>query len=309
MLFASVVRSLVARAVPACRVPPRRARRPLLALGIFGLTSSASAQQAEPVEPTIHWAYASFFGTGWYKINDQRSGFIMRAPFRWTFGESGFDEFNNREIAYSVRLPFTLGIARLDFDDIPSIIDPDNLATASANISVDADIPITQRFHIRPVAEVGYGTVIAESDWAWIYRAEIKTRTTFEAGRLGWALLFDVGLVGYEPNNGVSDDFKFAAAGLEFGYPVSWFSSSDGQTMLYWNVSYTSFLDEIEVRSALEDFDTVASVWQTGMAIGKRDRPVKIWRLGFDRLGLAFNYSSTSELRGIKFVFRSLYDL
>ena len=205
----------------------------LLVLTSGGLSQAVMAQDAEPFEPTIHWAYASFFGTGWYKINDQRSGFIVRAPFRWTVGEAQIDKDGERQIAYTIRLPFTLGLARLDFEDIPSILDSDNLATASANISVDADIPVTQRFHVRPVAEVGYSTILDESDWAWTYRAEIKTRTTFEAGKLDWAILFDYGIVGYEPNRGESDDFEFAAAGVEFGYPVKWFGSGDGQTMLY----------------------------------------------------------------------------
>lgn len=281
----------------------------LLVLTSGGLSQAVMAQDAEPFEPTIHWAYASFFGTGWYKINDQRSGFIVRAPFRWTVGEAQIDKDGERQIAYTIRLPFTLGLARLDFEDIPSILDSDNLATASANISVDADIPITQRFHIRPVAEVGYSTILDESDWAWTYRAEIKTRTTFEAGKLDWAILFDYGIVGYEPNRGESDDFEFAAAGVEFGYPVKWFGSGDGQTMLYWHLTYTDFLDEIEVRTGIEEFDSVANYWQAGIAMGKRDKPVRMWRLSFDRLGLAYNFSTTGELRGIKFVFRSLYDL
>lgn len=281
----------------------------LTVLVFGGLTQSTIAQEPESFEPTIHWAYASFFGTGWYKINNQRSGFIMRAPFRWTVGEAQIDDQGTRQIAYSVRLPFTLGVAQLDFDDIPGIVDPDNLATASANISLDADIPITRRFHVRPVAEVGYSMILDDSNWAWTYRAEVKTRTAFEAGKLDWAVLLDFGIVGYEPNEGVSDDFEFVAAGLEFGYPVDWFGSGDAQTVLYWHLSYTGFLDEIEVQTALDEFDVVASSWQAGFALGKSDEPVRIWRLSFDRLGLAYNYSDTGDLRGIKFVFRSLYDL
>ena len=79
--------------------------------------------------------------------------------------------------------------------------------------------------------------------------------------------------------------------------------------MLYWHLTYTDFLDEIEVRTGVEEFDSVANYWQAGIAMGKRDEPVRIWRLSFDRLGLAYNFSTTGELRGIKFVFRSLYDL
>jgi hypothetical protein len=33
-----------------------------------------------------------------------------------------------------------------------------------------------------------------------------------------------------------------------------------------------------------------------------------LWFLSFDRLGLAYDLSPSGELRGIKFVFRSLYE-
>ena len=79
--------------------------------------------------------------------------------------------------------------------------------------------------------------------------------------------------------------------------------------MLYWNLSYTDFLDEIEVQNTIDDFDSIANVWQVGVALGKRDERVKIWLLSFDRLGLAYNFGTTNSLRGVKFIFRSFYDL
>ena len=61
----------------------------VIALAPPALPLQGFAQEAEPFEPAIHWAYASFFGTGWYKINDQRSSFIMRAPLRCTSAPRG----------------------------------------------------------------------------------------------------------------------------------------------------------------------------------------------------------------------------
>ena len=278
-----------------------------IAAALF-LTSGESWSQA-PIEPTVHWAYASFFGTGWYKINDERSAYILRVSPRWTVGEAGIDNDGNREIAYTFRVPMTLGVAKLDFEDIPGIIDPDNLTTASLNFSVDADVPITARFSLRPSAEVGYGQVLGESDSAWTYKVETRSRYSFQSGKLDWALLAGLGLVGYEPNEGPSDDFVYLAAGAEFGYPVNWPRSKNGQTMLYWHVSYTDFLDEIEFETGVEELDSVANFWQVGIALGRKNEPVRIWFLKFDRLGLAYNFSTSGELRGIKFLFRSLYDL
>jgi len=273
------------------------------------LVSPAQSLAQEPIEPTLHWAYASFFGTGWYKINDERSAYILRMSPRWTSGKAQLHEDGRRDIAYTFRVPVTVGVNQLDFEDIPGILDPNNFTTASLNFSLDADIPVTSTFSIRPSAEVGYGTVLDESAWAWTYRTDIRTRNHFQSGKLDWAILFNLGLMGYEPNTGDSDYFVYAAAGLEFGYPVSWFTSANSQTMFYWHLSYVDFLDEIEVQSSIDEFDSVANFWQGGFALGKKDKPINIWFLKFDRLGLAYNYSTTGELRGIKFVFRSLYEL
>jgi hypothetical protein len=280
----------------------------LIALSLL-LMPTGDAFSQEPIEPTIHWAYASFFGTGWHKINDQRSSFILRVSPRHTFGETGFDENGNREIAYTIQVPFTIGLARLDFDDDSGLLDPGNLTTASLGVIADVDVPLTNRFSIRPSAQLSYGTILDESDNAWTYKAELKGRYAFQSGQLEWALLADLGWAGYEPNRGDPDDIAFASVGAEFAYPVSWFSSQDSQTMLYWHLSFTDFLDEVEVQTGTEEFDSVANFWHVGAAMGKRDKPIRIWFLKFDRLGLGYNFSSTGELRGVKFIFRSLYEL
>lgn len=261
------------------------------------------------VEPTTHWAYASFFGTGWYKVSDERSAFILRVAPRWNFGEANIDEQGNRSIGYTLRVPMTLGLNRLDFDDIPGVLDPDNLTTASLNMSLDADIPVTRRFSLRPSGEIGYGTVLGESGSAWTYKAEVRSQYRIQSGKLDWALLASAGLVGYEPNSGPSDDFTYVAAGAEFSYPVSWPPAKDDQMMLHWHLSYTDFIDEIEFKSGVEDVDSVANYWQAGFALGKSREPIRLWFMKFDRLGLAYNFSRNGELRGVKFVFRSLYDL
>ena len=274
----------------------------------LGLWPGQAWSQLEP-EPNFHWAYASFFGTGWYKINDERSAFIIRAAPRWTVGEAEIDAQGNRSIAYTFRTPITLGLSKFDFDDIPGIIDPDNVATGSVGFSADADIPITKRFSLRPSAELGLGTILGESGSAWTYKAEVRSKYAFQSGKLDWALLGELGYVGFNPKRGHSDDFGFIAAGMEFAYPVSWPRSDNGQTMLYWHASYTDFLDEVEFSAGNQELDSVGNYWQLGLALGKRDKPVKIWFLKFDRLGLAYNHSTTGELRGIKFVFRSMYEL
>ena len=267
------------------------------------------AHGQQQVDPDLHWAYASFFGTGWYRVSDAAEAFVVRTSPRWTVGEAGFSDQGKRRFAYTFRVPVTLGLTRFDLDDIPSIIDLDNLSTLSVGFGADMDIPVSNRFSLRPIAEVGYGGVIGDSDRAWIWRAGLRGRYGFEAGKLDWALLARVGITGIAPNDGESDDFSFTSLAAEFAYPVSWWSSKDDQTMLYWNLGYTSFIEDIEFSAGPLGVDSVANYLQIGMALGRKDRPIKIWFLKFDRLGLAYKYSDTGRLRGIEILFRSLYDL
>lgn len=54
---------------------PRFATWRRLVSGCALLLASVAAAQEEPV-PTVHWAYASSFGTGWYTISDRQRAFI-----------------------------------------------------------------------------------------------------------------------------------------------------------------------------------------------------------------------------------------
>lgn len=282
---------------------------PVVLTALLSLFMAPATYGQEEPAPEVHWAYASFFGTGWYKLSDSRETFVVRAAPRWSVGESGIDDRGNRQLGYTFRVPVTLGLNRFGLDDIPGVIDFDNLSTLSIGFSADVDIPVSKRFSLRPVAEVGYGSVLGESDRAWTWRTELRSRYRFEANKFDWALLASVGITGYEPNQGQSDDFSYANLAAEFSYPIAWKSSADSQTMLYWHLGYTEFIDNIEFAAGFTAADPVTNYWQLGLAMGKRDEPLSIWFMKFDRLGLTYKYSDSGRLRGITFVFRSLYDL
>lgn len=270
--------------------------------------SQEGLAQAE-IGPDQQWVYASYFGTGWYQLNENRDVYVLKVAPRWTVGEAGFDDEGKREVAITYRVPMTFGLSQFDFDDVPGILDPDNLSTASLAFGMDVDVPLSERFSLRPLAEVGYGRILGERDSAWTYKAELRSRYSFRPGKLEWDLLANLGFVGYSPKTGSSDDFTFATLAAEFGYPVDWFGRTDSQTMLYWSLGYTEFIDEVDFNAGLPDIRSISNYWQAGAAIGKRSTPIRIWFLNFERLGLAYNYGNTGQLRGIRFVFRSLYEL
>ena len=256
----------------------------------------------------MHWAYASFFGTGWYKISDQQSAFIANFAPRWTSRDTGWSKVTDKEAVLTIRIPVTVGVAQLDFEDVPGTLDPENFSAVSTGLRADLDLPVTARLSVRPNIQLSWGSVIGENDHAWTYRGDVRGRYTFDAGNLDWALIGATGLVGYDGNRGADDSFTYATLGAEFAYPVDWFSSAESQTLLYWHVLYTDFLNRVEVQNDLGQTTEIANYWQAGVAFGKKERPMQVWFLKFNRLGLAYDISPSGDLRGIKLVFRSLYE-
>jgi len=81
-----------------------------------------------------------------------------------------------------------------------------------------------------------------------------------------------------------------------------------GQMHLHWHATYTAFRDDVDF-SAIPTIDRpVSDQWEFGAAIRRRDSPISIWFLNFDMLGLGFRLSSSGNLKGITFVFRSVFD-
>ena len=281
----------------------------LLPAALVALLLPATPAMPQDVDPpTVHWAYASYFGTGWYKISDQQSAFIanfapelISGPATW-LGDGGMDA------VYRIRVPSTVGVARLDFNDVPGILDPENLSTASIGLSADINVPLSERFSLRPGAQLSYGTVVGGSDYAWTYRGDVRAKYRFGSGNRDWALIGAIGAVAYDGNNGANDSFSYVTLATEFTHSLRYFSNENRKALLHWHVAYTDLLNRIAVQGRQGEFDEITNYWQVGLAFGKRDEDIKLWFLRFDRLGLSYDVSPSGDLRGVKFVFRSLYE-
>lgn len=280
-------------------------RRCLIVLALAGLMlQSFPAVSQEKNPPAVHWAYASYFGTGWYKINNEQHAFIAHFSPTWLSGQAEW----LRDAAYRIRVPITVGVTHLDFDDVSGIFDPDNFSTASIGLSADIDVPLTERLSVRPNVQFSYGTVIGENSDAYTYRGDVRWRYRFDPGKLEWAIVGSAGVVAYESNDTPDDSFTYGSLGAELTYPISWFSSDDNQTLLHWHVVYTDIFNHIKTQTRAGEYATTTNYWRAGFAFGKKGRDIKLWFLRFDRVGLAYDISPSGDLRGVNLVFQSLYE-
>ncbi len=230
---------------------------------------------------------------------------------RWDVRDANYSTDGERTIGIEFRFPITLGLDRFNLDDIPELIDLDNVASVSVTPEVDITIPITARWSLRPYAAVGWGAVLGGSESSWTYWGGVKRHYAFNNGKLDWALVNSVSYVGYTPNRGESEYFVPIMAGLEFEYPFGERKLDDEQLMLSWHGMYTSFeydLDFILDDGPLASSDPITDQWEFGISLHKQSSPIQIWFLKFDRLGLAYRFSSSGDLKGISFVLRSMFD-
>jgi hypothetical protein len=269
---------------------------------------SAETVAQETTINSVHWAYSAYFGTGWYQVSGDRQVFVIRGMPRWKLREASFSADGERTIGIEFRFPITGGLDNFSTHDIPGAIDLDNVASLSVTPGIDITIPVTERWWLRPYAAVGWGTALDGDDSAWTYWAGINSRYTFQKGNLNWALINSIAYVGNTPSNANSDDFWPLMAGLEFDYPLGNKQMDNEQLYLSWHGMYTTFEDDLDQTIGGISSQPITDQWEFGVSIRKKKEPIKIWFLKFDRLGLGYRFSSAGDLKGITFIFRSVFE-
>ncbi len=276
----------------------------LAATSLVPFLAFAQAPEAQ----AIHWAYSTWFGTGWYRIGDARDAFAIRYAPKRLIHEAEVSQ-GRQSFAVELRVPLTLGFEHFPLDDLAGSVDPANFASLSVTPAVNVTVPITDKWTLRPFAALGWGTVLNGSGSAWTWWAGVRSRYAAEIGALGWSWLYSVAVVGYSPNDGPSSNFWPVTTGFEFDYPAGSYRLQGEQLYVNWHAAYTWFADDMDlVRIGRED-DEIRDQWQLGIGINKEDTPIELWRLAFDRVGIAYRFSSDGELQGIGLVFNSLFDL
>lgn len=278
----------------------------VLACGIPGsLRAQPANVLSEDFEP-VHWAYASFFGTGWYSIEGARSVFALQVPFRQTLRESSISENAEPELGVEIRYPLTIGLH--DVEDLGGIVDNDNFGTMAFAPGVELEIPINQSWYLRPFAHIGWGRELEKGESAWVYYAGIKSRYIFPSNnKYEWSLLNGLYFAGYRPDEGRSDHLAVASIGVELRQPLSNAKLAGRPVDLHWNLMYTFLGNELHFNLPDGSFDPIQDHLELGLAMSFRDGPYKLWFFNVHRLGLGYRFSSNGEFSAITLHMRSWF--
>jgi hypothetical protein len=267
-----------------------------------GLQAAELPAGAEPPRQ-VHWAVGAFFGTGWYRVDENRSVYILRIPPRQTLRTAALEEDGTRRLGVEIHYPLSLGLNKLE--DVPDFIEFDNYGTISFTPGIEAEVPINPRWSLRPYAHLGYGWESETQDGAWIWYGGIKSRYRLGQGRFQWSLLNGLYYAGYKPQFDNRGQYGSFMTGVEFSQPLGTLML-DGDP-LYFNghLTYNWFFDRLNFHVDEERVESFRDQWEVGIAVGKRGRPINVWFMSFEHIGLAYRFSSDANFNAITVNFRS----
>ena len=275
----------------------------LCAIG-FCLPGPAVAQES------IHWAYASYFGTGTYSLDNGVRAVLLGLSPKWEWRSASISESGRRTAGIEFRLPVSVGVHEFsDLEDIGQIT-PQSVNAVSIVPGVHIEIPMAERWSLKTLAYAGMGTEIGNNVDASIFRLGFRSQVRFDLRNTEMSLVNGIERIGYSDSNSVSDAINLLTTGLDFSRPLRRKKLGGAPVVIHWHAMYTSYLDSFGLDladTALEPV-SIGSEWELGVAFGRRGDRLGFWKIRLDRFGLAVRVGSRSEFSGVKIVFRSLFD-
>lgn len=278
----------------------------LLIVSLLPAPLLAQSADTEPAKQ-VHWASAAFFGTGWYRVDDNRKTFIFRIPVRQEIRQVGWDEEGERKLGIEIIYPLSLGMHQLD--ELPDFIEFDNYGTITFTPGVAVEIPVTQRWDLRPYAHYGLGYEETSGEWAQIYYGGINSRYSLsESDDLNWHLINAAAYAGYKPEYKNRGHYGSVMLGVEAQQRLGQLRMAGDPAWLNWHLSYDYMFDDLNFHVSEHEVVSIRDQWELGVALSRGDNKIKLWFLEFEQLGLAYKVSSNGKYRAISFNLRSRFD-
>lgn len=280
----------------------------LLSLLLLAAPAVSNGQEKAEPEKQVHWALAAYFGTGWYRVDENRTSYIFRIPPRQYLRESGWHENGKRKLGVEILYPVTLGLHQLD--DLPDFLEFENYGTISFTPGIQVEIPVSDRWYLRPFGHVGAGYERESGEWATMWYGGLKSRYLMtEREKFSWSFLSAAYYAAYKPQFKNRGQYGSVMAGFEFDNTLGNLRWGGKQMWLNWHLTYEYLFDNLNFHVSEDEVVSVDDVWELGLALGTGNKKMKIWFLEFEHVGLSFKASSNGAYQAITFNLRSPFTL
>jgi hypothetical protein len=223
----------------------------------------------------INYAYSTWVGTGYYKVED-RQVWILRGPFSYIIREP-----ENKKWGIELLFPATIGFYDFsgNFEDVGAV---------TLVPGLQFSYPVAKNWWLKPFGQYGIGKDFSGGDIAYIYGAGFKSLATFPfrafeldlGNSLTWA---DNSQSGTEIDQG----FSMFEIGLNSRWPLD-LIVLDRQTNLNVFFVYSEFFNSLTF-----DFEDVLPIESFG---GKNFSINRLFKLG-----IALRAEGSFSILGFKF--------
>lgn len=248
-------------------------------------------QRAQDVDQLFNWYYASVYGTGYYKIGEE-SVAVLRLPFAHSFRHATDEQWGLR-----LTVPVSAAFADFDLRDF----DLGRVSTAGVSIvpGIEAEIPLSARWAVKPFANLGMGREFQRDSSALIYSAGATTIYRWPAdddlrSAVGGKLVY----AGYQ-SGGEKSILGALSIGGDLGFPLN-MEISGRQAILGGQLIGTVYFNDLDFLMPGSGTKEVSAEAEVALTLGVR-RPFEVLGVGFDRVGFGYRRGSNG-LRGVRLV-------
>ena len=273
-------------------------------LAVLALAGTAGRAQEtirqEQLEDLLHWAYSAAFGTGFYRVGEEKVFVLKVEPviqLPW---------LANRGVDTTLRLPLTFGLQHFDLGEIGDIIDlTNNLQTVTFVPGLTFKIPIKGSWELRPYAHYGMGAQLSGDERAIIHYVGVNSWLALPSiGDLGIHMFNGLQWFGQNPTAGSSNGFARMLTGFEGNYRMGDLEISGREIYLKPHFAHYWYFDSLGFDQLLEPPVEIKQEFEIGIAVGIEER-ISLKVFSFDRLGIAFR--GGSEIQGVRLYISSVF--
>lgn len=271
-----------------------------LVLASVAFAAASATAQTEDTDP-FHWAYATSFGGGVYRLGDGTEARTYRGNFSVRLREARDDRAGLRLL-----LPVAVGLQELDDDDLPLDRPADKIEHAAFLPGIELEHLVGRRVTLRSRAQLGHAEELEGTEQsARLAALGLRSRIAFDRAPGRPALISGILWTAFDPTEGERRALLRLTAGVELdvraarwqvrGSPMRW----RPHALKDWYYRPPPALGYGDDDAALLDDE-----WQLGLAAAREDG-FKVLFFRFEAVGVAYRFSDHSS--GLRLYFNSVF--
>lgn len=255
--------------------------------------ATLTAQAADDDQSMVNYSYAVVFGTGAYRVKDQKA-YILRAPLSYSLRQPSAER-----PGFKLLLPALAGFYNYDYDNLVKTGSPGDAATLGFVPGLQFEYVMNERWRLKPFAQIGLGRDLKNNENALIYVGGTNSHYQLaELGKWRFALGNTLMYTGFDPDDGGAQSMGILGAGVDIIYRWG-LQLFQKPTNLANSLIYYWYLDNPGFEQGDDRSKSVNGEFEWSLALDFTE-PYNLVGIEIDRIGLGFRYGD--NIQGIRLV-------